>query len=315
MSARSVKSVRSLVQVCSRSMSGVSASANKQQPPLSPAVWHLIENNRLDPSSIIGTGKGGRLLKGDVLLALQNKSAQPRKDSKKTLSAPTPTLSSTSSASSNTFSSSLRRARGHRDIPVSDSQKAAAQKAGTSKKSVPHSYATISCSTAVIHDTLSQLKQRSKVDISVRDFVVMAASRALRAVPEVNSVCPQGEPQTLDSINIGVALPTPAGIVTPVLENVGRMGLAQIANQTKQLVAEAQNSATDKQCSLTIYNLPDVTSFSAVINPPQAAILAVGSSTGHSLNATLSLDARVGDDSVAAKWLSAFQHALENPAL
>lgn len=175
---------------------------------------------------------------------------------------------------------------------------------------------------------------KDQYKISVNDFVVKASSIALKAVPEVNSSW-QGEfIRQYHNTDISIAAATPAGLITPIVRNVEAKGLAGISNEVKELATKARNNELKPHeyqgGSFTISNLGmyGVNSFTAIINPPQSCILAVGGtekklvlnpntekgfSESNVMKVTLSCDHRVVDGAVGAQWLKKFKELLENP--
>eukprot|EP01051_Picozoa_sp_SAG22_P023579 SAG22_NODE_6145_length_893_cov_0.777078_1_plen_227_part_00 len=171
-----------------------------------------------------------------------------------------------------------------------------------------------------------------KFRLSVNDFVVKASALALRDVPDINSSWMGEFVRQYHDVNINVAMAAESGLVTPLVEKVDTMGLAAISGSIKALAGKAQaaklSPADMASGGFTISNLGmfGISNFCAVINPPQAAILAVGTSskkvvpaadggfkTVTVMNVTLSCDHRVVDGAVGAQWLKAFKSYIENP--
>jgi len=317
---------------------------------LSPAVFHLIANHHLDPTSIKGTGKSGRLLKGDVLAAIQNGTA-------KTLSAtpipttltpspspsppPSPSPSPSSQAPTHTTTSqgSLRgRQRSYRDIPHSNMRKVIATRLTQSKTTIPHAYMTIECQLDNVLALRQRFKNENNVSISVNDIVIRAASLALRDVPDANVIFDPKTNQAViaPQIDISVAVATENGLITPIVKNANKKYLQAIAADVKELANRARQGKLKPNefqgGSFTISNLGmfGITEFSAVINPPQACILAVSGSQSRLtsspssssspspttfMSVTLSWDVRALDELVAGRFLERFQNFIESPVL
>jgi pyruvate dehydrogenase E2 component (dihydrolipoamide acetyltransferase) len=170
--------------------------------------------------------------------------------------------------------------------------------------------------------------------LSVNDFIVKSAAAALRRVPEVNAQWMGDKIRMFHSADISVAVQTPNGLITPIVKEADRKGIREISGEVKELAerARAGKLAPDEFMggTFTISNLGmfGVNEFAAIVNPPQAAILAVGTSTqrlvpdatkeiGFStrtvMTVTLSCDHRVIDGAVGALWLKAFKSCLEDP--
>uniref|UniRef100_A0A6B2LB87 2-oxoacid dehydrogenase acyltransferase catalytic domain-containing protein n=1 Tax=Arcella intermedia TaxID=1963864 RepID=A0A6B2LB87_9EUKA len=167
--------------------------------------------------------------------------------------------------------------------------------------------------------------------LSLNDFIIKAAGLALRAVPEVNSSWRGDSIRRYNSVHINVAVNTSKGLLTPIVKDVDKIGLKGISMSVKEKAAravEGKSTMEDLQSgTFTISNLGmfGISQFAAVINPPQAAILAVGTTkrvptiidgkveASNILSVTLSADHRVVDGAVGAQWLQVFKDLLENP--
>jgi pyruvate dehydrogenase E2 component (dihydrolipoamide acetyltransferase) len=177
----------------------------------------------------------------------------------------------------------------------------------------------------------AKLNGAGSVKISINDLVVTAAARAQRAVPAMNVIWLPDAVRQFSAVDISVAVATERGLVTPVLRGVDRMTVSAVAAATGDLVARARSGRLRQEelegGALTVTNLGvyGTEDFSAIINPPQAAILAVGAarqeplvrkgklSVGTVLKVTLSVDHRPVDGAVAAQWMAAFLALIEDP--
>lgn len=287
---------------------------------VSPAVARLLsEFPAIDLSLITATGPRGIVLKGDVLTAIQDGSAFGRESS---------SASPGESAVSNA---------GYTDVPVSSMRRAIARRLTESKTTVPHRYATATYEL----DALMMLRKRlnaadSAPAVSVNDFVIRAAALALRRVPEMNAVWDATSETTVmnDSVDVAFAVAIEGGLITPIVKNADALGLAGIATETKRLVALAREGKLQPDefeggsFSTSNLGMLGVTSFSAIINPPQSGILAIGAGVPTCLPAgedgsemriatigtgTLSADARVVGEDTAAKFLKEFSACLTDP--
>ena len=177
-------------------------------------------------------------------------------------------------------------------------------------------------------------KEKAKgAKLSVGDFITKASAIALRQVPELNSSW-QGEAIRENHVqDISIAVATPNGLITPIVRNAGGIGLAEISANTKELARKARDGklqpAEYQGGTFTISNMGmmGVSHFTAIINPPQSAILAIGSTQSRIvpddsekgwrkalvMQATASADHRVADGATTARWMQAFKQALENP--
>ncbi|KAG0326067.1 hypothetical protein BG004_003043, partial [Podila humilis] len=253
---------------------------------LSPAVAHLLlQHNITDVTKIPSTGPKGRVLKGDVLAFLGKITARPAPEptipQPKTLSPPT--SSSSSSSSSAATATATASGEAYTDTPASTMRKVIASRLSDSKSNLPHSYV----SRDIVIDNMMKLRRlladELEVKVSVNDFLIKAASLALRDVPESNVQFSSGDhTKQLKDIDISVAVATPTGLITPIVKGADARGVQSISQVVKELADKAKKNKLKPEeyqgGSFSISNLGmfGVTSFTAIINNPQAAILAVG---------------------------------------
>lgn len=227
---------------------------------------------------------------------------------------------------------------GYVDIPNSSIKRTTARRLVQSKQTIPHYYLSMDCCVdKLLHQReVFNAKREKNARLSVNDFIVKAAALALRAVPQVNSQWIETETGSLirqfDYADISVAVMTDAGLITPIVFDADSKGLDSISSTVKALGVKAKEGKLQPAEYLggtfTISNLGmyGITSFSAIINPPQAAILAVGTTIprvvekedgrfekSQYLTVQLSCDHRVIDGAVGARWLQAFRGLIEDP--
>jgi len=289
------------------------AALNTHSPSLqrvvaSPYARKLAANNNVSLAALQGSGSGpnGRIVAADVLGA--------------------PAVSA-SAASSSAFT----------DIANSNIRKIVAQRLLESKQQIPHYYLSTTCRV----DTVSALRAKLNASLaaeggklSMNDFVIKAAAMALKKVPEANAEWCGDFIRQYHAAHVSVAVQTPAGLMVPVVRNAEKKGLASISSDVKMLATKAKEGRLDPTESLggtfTISNLGmfGVGNFAAIVNPPQACILAVGAAekrvvVGEEpgtfeeatvMGVTLSCDHRVIDGAVGATWLAAFKGYIEDPA-
>ena len=220
------------------------------------------------------------------------------------------------------------------DVSVNTIKKVTAARLTESKRTVPHFYLTVD----VRMDQLMSLRGKLNAGldsgkISVNDFVVKASAAALRKVPEVNASWMGDKIRQYKKADISVAVQTDAGLMVPVVRGACGLGLTGISSEVKSLAGKAKEGKLGPNDMIggtfTISNLGmfGIKQFSAIVNPPQAAILAVGAArkevvkkgdgTGYEealmMSATLSCDHRVVDGAVGAQWLGAFKGYMEDP--
>jgi pyruvate dehydrogenase E2 component (dihydrolipoamide acetyltransferase) len=230
--------------------------------------------------------------------------------------------------------------RGSRSVPMSQVRRVIAKRLAASAREIPHYYVTAAADAEelmTLRRTLNaQLTAAGRAKISVNDLLIRAVALALREHPEVN-VSYAGEASTTmlihDRVNIGVAVAAESGLIVPVIADADAKTVTQIGAEAKKLVAlAAERKLTQAQTSggtFTISNLGmyGVEDFTAIINPPEAAILAVGATTRepavvgdeivprYKMRYTLSSDHRVIDGALAAQFLKALTRLIENPWL
>ncbi|KAJ6503412.1 dihydrolipoamide acetyltransferase [Mycena vitilis] len=225
------------------------------------------------------------------------------------------------------------------DTPVSSMRRTIGARLTQSKQELPHYYVTVDINMdkvlklrEVFNKTLTEKDKSAK--LSVNDFIVKAVACALSDVPEANSAWLGEVIRTYKKADISVAVATPNGLITPIVKDAGSKGLATISAETKALAKKARDGklapAEYQGGTFTISNLGmfGVSHFTAIINPPQSCILAVGSTeatlvpapeeergfkTVQTMKVTLSSDHRTVDGAVAARWMAAFKGYLENP--
>jgi len=222
------------------------------------------------------------------------------------------------------------------DIPNSQIRKIIASRLQESKQTIPHYYLTMELQVDKLLKLREELNQQANggYKLSVNDFIIKASSLALRKVPEVNSSWRETVIRRFNRVHINVAVSTEQGLLTPIIRDVDTIGLTSISNQVKELAEKARKnklSLSDSDIgTFTISNLGmfGIKQFTAVINPPQACILAVGQteqkvivdpkkqdsfSTVNVMHVTLSCDHRVVDGAIGSKWLQSFKYYIENP--
>ncbi|KAH3802331.1 hypothetical protein DPMN_156006 [Dreissena polymorpha] len=281
-----------------------------------PYARTLAAEQGVDLNLVTGTGPDGQIRAEDVL------AFKPAAATTTTAAAPT------TPAAPGAFV----------DIPLSNMRKTIAKRLTESKQTIPHYYLTIDVKldrTLALRKELNALLEGEKKKLSVNDFIIKASALACRQVPEANSSWQGTFVRQYNTVDVNVAVATDAGLITPIVARADLKGLTQISEDVGNLAAKAKAGKLQPHefqgGTFTISNLGmfGIKSFSAVINPPQACILAVGgaekrlvvdehSNTGYSqatvMSVTLSCDHRVVDGAVGARWLAEFRKYLENPS-
>ncbi len=286
----------------------------------SPLARKLARDNDIALDSVVGTGPSGRIVRRDIDLA----AADRVKDH-----APQPTASQPREA----IGSQAVGAAQFVDIPHSGMRRAIARALTASKQNVPHFYLESTCRVESLLEMRQTINNDSPVRISINDFVLKAVGKALMDVPEMNVVWTDDAVRRFSTADVSVAVGGDHGLVTPVLRSVESMSLSQISGHVRDVVGRAgsgqlkQGELEGGSFSVSNLGMYAVERFAAIINPPQAGILAVGAvreepvvtngslGVGSVLTVTLSADHRGVDGVVAATWLKRFTTLMENPAL
>jgi pyruvate dehydrogenase E2 component (dihydrolipoamide acetyltransferase) len=206
-----------------------------------------------------------------------------------------------------------------------------ARRLAESKSTIPHFYLTVECRMERLLALRTEINASASRKISVNDFIVRAVAVALREVPQANVGWTDTAMRQYAQADVAVAVSTDTGLITPIVRAADRKTLSQISAEIADLAARARAGQLRPEeyqgGSFSVSNLGmhGVGAFSAIINPPQAAILAVGASqqkpvvengelkVGTVMACTLSVDHRAIDGALAAQWLAAFQRAIEAP--
>uniref|UniRef100_A0A8C7F0X9 Dihydrolipoamide acetyltransferase component of pyruvate dehydrogenase complex n=1 Tax=Oncorhynchus kisutch TaxID=8019 RepID=A0A8C7F0X9_ONCKI len=310
---------------------------------LSPAARHILDTHGLDPQLATPTGHRGIITKEDALNLLKK-----FPDSKTTPVTAAPVAAAPSPVATPAAAplppgsrpmyppQSIPGKPGapgtFTEVPASNVRRVIAQRLTQSKTTIPHAYATIDCDLGAVMQLRKEMA-KAEIKVSVNDFIIKAAAATLRELPEVNVTWSGEGPQALNSISISIAVATPKGLITPIITNAADKGVQEISANAKALAQKARNGKLlpheYQGGSFSISNLGmfGISEFSAVINPPQACILAVGTSravlhlteetgalsTQQLMTVTLSSDGRLVDDELASRFLDKFRANLERP--
>ena len=265
----------------------------------SPLAKNLANSHNINLDKIIGTGPKNRIIRKDIEYYLKN---------------------------------NINQNKNYNLIPHSPMRRIIAQRLSNSKNTAPHFYLTMECNI----DNLLEMRRRLNTNndsnnISLNDMIIKAAACALEFVPEVNGTYEEDGCKYYDDVNICVAVAIKDGLVTPVIRNVNNISLKEISILSKNLISNARKKSLKTKDfeggTFTISNLGmyDINNFTAIINPPQSAILAIGKGIKKPIvfqekiiistlmNVTLSCDHRIIDGAIGALWLKTFKEIIENP--
>jgi pyruvate dehydrogenase E2 component (dihydrolipoamide acetyltransferase) len=293
------------------------AQASGERLRASPLARRLAAQRGVDLSRLQGSGPGGRIVKIDMERAQA--------------AAPAPAPASAPVAAAPAAAPAGSGASAFTEVPHSSMRRTIARRLAESKSTIPHFYLTVECRMERLLALRTEINASASRKISVNDFIVRAVAVALREVPQANVGWTDTAMRQYAQADVAVAVSTDTGLITPIVRAADRKTLSQISAEIADLAARARAGQLRPEeyqgGSFSVSNLGmhGVGGFSAIINPPQAAILAVGASqqkpvvengelkVGTVMACTLSVDHRAIDGALAAQWLAAFQRAIEAP--
>ena len=289
---------------------------------VSPLARRMARQAGIDLAGVKGSGPGGRIVKADIE-AFQPVAAKPSAaPAPVTAAAPKPAIAITAP---------------HRLIPNSSMRKVIARRLTEAKTTIPHFYVSMDIELDALMKLRAELNVKSPKEgpgafrLSVNDLVIKAAALTLRRIPTVNASWTDDAIVLYDDVDISIAVSIPEGLITPIVRQADRKGLAAISNEMKDLAARAKSGKLKPEefqgggFSISNMGMFGVSSFSAILNPPQAGILAVAAGQQRAvvkngalavatvMNCTLSVDHRVVDGALGAEWLAAFKAIIEDP--
>ncbi|HUI31224.1 MAG TPA: pyruvate dehydrogenase complex dihydrolipoamide acetyltransferase [Candidatus Acidoferrales bacterium] len=299
----SPEKITPLAQVTAPSLSKTESSKGNGRLKASPLAKRLARERGIDIGDVKGSGTGGRIVKRDVEASMTSKRRAV--------------------VSSGEF----------KDESLSMMREAIARRLSQSNIEAPHFFLTVEVkmeNAIAFRESLNSFNEESK--ISFNDIIVKACAAALQEHPEVNATFMKDKIRMFGDVHIGVAVAIDDGLITPVIRDVDKKGLRDISIETKGLAAKARERKLKPEeysgSTFTVSNLGmfGVDEFTAIINPPEAAILAVGAIVekpvvedgqiriGKRMRMTLSSDHRVVDGALAAQFMQTLKKILESPA-
>ncbi len=282
-------------------------AAAPQRVAASPLARRLAQQGGIDLAALRGSGPNGRIVKVDVERALAAPAPRP--------AAPLPAAAAPAAV----------------DVPHSAMRRVIAQRLSEAKRNIPHFYLRIDCDVDALLELRRQLDAQAGVKPSVNDFVVKAVALALRRMPAVNASWGDDAMRRHGSVDVSVAVATPGGLMTPIVRDADAKRVAEIGAEIAELAARAKEGRLKPEeyqgggftvSNLGMYGIPE---FYAIVNPPQAAILAVGAceqrpvvrdgalAVGTRMTCTLSADHRVIDGALGAEFLAMLRGLIEAP--
>jgi pyruvate dehydrogenase E2 component (dihydrolipoamide acetyltransferase) len=285
------------------------ASAEGGRVKASPLARSMAAERNIPLGSIPGSGPGGRIIKRDIEAWAQTPPAAPAAST----GAPAPAVTP------------------GQELPLSSMRKTIARRLTESKVQAPHFYVTVEIDMDAAAALREQIQRSEDTKVSFNDLIVKAAARALRKFPAVNASWGAEAISVHGDVHVGVAVAINDGLIVPVVRNADRKSILEISREVKDLATRARDRKLKPEefsggtFSISNLGMFDVTEFTAIINPPESAILAVGAvkkvpvvkgdqlAVGQRMRVTLSSDHRVIDGALAAQFLAELRRLLENP--
>jgi pyruvate dehydrogenase E2 component (dihydrolipoamide acetyltransferase) len=305
------------------------ARAEGERVKISPLAKKLAAEKGIDPALVKGSGPGGRIVREDIHAA--EKAGTGKAGSAKPAASGAPSAPFAGGAVSRTGPIQEERA-----VPVSNMRAIIAKRMVESTTTIPYIYVDIEIDAEPLLAIRQQLNtglEKEGVKLSVNDFVLKACAEALRRVPAINSSWEGNQVRYFGAAHVAFAVALEDGLITPVIKDAHQKSVFQISTEAKALGKKAKDKKlapaefTGGTFCVSNLGMMGIPKFTAIINPPNSAILAVGAAVakpvikngqivpGQTMTVTLSGDHRVFDGAVGAQFLNALKTLLESPAL
>ncbi|HEX2527692.1 MAG TPA: pyruvate dehydrogenase complex dihydrolipoamide acetyltransferase [Geminicoccus sp.] len=300
----------------------------------SPLARRMAEQAGLDLANLTGSGPHGRIVKADVEKAAAapkpaTAAAAPAKPAEAAKPAPAAAAPAPAAAAGPIAAPSAP----HKEIQLNNMRKVIARRLTESKSTVPHFYLTVDVELDALLKLREELNGRPKADykLSVNDFVIKAVAQGMKKIPGVNASWGGDKIYQFEDIDISVAVAIEGGLITPIIRKADQKGLSTISAEMKDLAKRAKEGKLKPEefqgggFSISNLGMYGVKDFAAVINPPQACILAIGAgekrpvvkndalAIATMMSVTLSTDHRVVDGALGAEFLQVFKKTVEDP--
>jgi pyruvate dehydrogenase E2 component (dihydrolipoamide acetyltransferase) len=300
----------------------------------SPLARRMARQAGIDLATLKGSGPSGRIVKADIEASLQ----RPAAAAPKPAAAPAPVVAPVSApAPAPAAAKAAPITAPHSLVPHTSMRRVIARRLTEASRDIPHFYVAVDVCLDPLLKLRAELNAKSAKDgpgafkLSVNDLIIKAAAIALRRVPKVNASWTEDGIALYEDVDISVAVSIADGLITPIIRRADLKGLAAISNEMKDLAGRAKAGKLKPEefqgggFSISNMGMYGVSAFSAIINPPQSAILAVASGEQRAvvrdgalavatmMTCTLSVDHRVVDGALGAEWLAAFRAIVEDP--
>jgi pyruvate dehydrogenase E2 component (dihydrolipoamide acetyltransferase) len=304
--------------------SGNGQDAGGERIFVSPLARRMAKQGGLDLTALKGSGPNGRIVKADIEAAMQR-------------GAPPAPQSAATPAAAPVARPSAPIAAPHTLVPHSSIRKVIARRLTEAKSTIPHFYVSMDVEIDALIKLMNDLNAKSPKEgqdaylITINDLVIKASAVTLRRVPTVNAAWTDEGMALFDDVDISIAVAIPDGLITPIVRRADQKGLATISREMKDLAGRARAGKLKPEefqgggFSISNMGMFGVTEFAAIINPPQSAILAVAAGQKRPvvkndslaiatvMTCTLSVDHRVVDGALGARWLREFKRIVEDP--
>ncbi len=300
----------------------------------SPLARRMAKQAGIDLNALKGSGPNGRIVRADIEAAQKGGTAAPAPSA--AVSAPAPAVAPAPAAPIAKAAAPVITAP-HTLVPHSSIRKVIARRLTEAKSTIPHFYVSMDVEIDALIGLMNQLNAKSPKEgpgaylITINDLVIKATAATLRQVPTVNASWTDDGMVFYDDVDISVAVAIPDGLITPIIRKADQKGLSTISREMKDLAGRARAGKLKPEefqgggFSISNMGMFGVSEFSAIINPPQSAILAVAAGQKRPvvkndalaiatvMTCTLSVDHRVVDGALGAQWLRAFKRVVEDP--
>jgi pyruvate dehydrogenase E2 component (dihydrolipoamide acetyltransferase) len=300
----------------------------------SPLARRMAQQAGIDLAALKGSGPNGRIVKADIEAARQGGAkAAPQAAT----AAPTPAAAQPAPSAAPTPQMALPITAPYHAVANSSMRKVIARRLTQAHQTTPFFFVTMDIEIDALLKLREELNAKSPKDgptafrLSVNDLVIKAAALTLRRVPQLNATFTEDATLFYDDVDISVAVSLPEGLITPIVRKADQKGLAAISNEMKDLIGRAKANKLKPAefqgggFSISNMGMYGVSQFTAIINPPQAAILAVAAgqqrpvvkngalAVATIMTCTLTVDHRVADGALGAQWMAAFKVIVEDP--
>ena len=296
----------------------------------SPLARRMASQAEIELSAVKGSGPNGRIVRADI------EAAQKGQPAAAPVAVPAPVTAAPAAAPAPVRAAAI--AQPHKLVPHTSIRKVIARRLTEAKSTIPHFYVSMDIDVGELVSLMDKLNAKSPPRehpdwyfITINDLIIKASALTLRRLPATNAAWTDDGMAVFEDVDISVAVSIPDGLITPIVKRADQKGLLTISREMKDLATRARAGKLKPDefqgggFSISNMGMFGVTQFNAIINPPQAAILAVGAASKRAvvrddqlaiatvMTCTLSVDHRVIDGALGASWMKTFKQILEDP--